>query len=333
MGDNKPKVLITGGTGFVGANLALRLQDRYNVTVYDNCSSGNIDNLVGFGGRIIYGEQGDIRDKGTLEAVGPVDVIVHAAAMTDATNQGPEVYDINVNGTRNVLEYAQSVGAKVVNISSSAVYGTNMGVMSETDIPNPNTEYGRSKLEAEKLVHQFYERSGLDATIVRLFNTFGIGEDYKGNSKSIVTLFLEYALRGEAVEIYGNGDQKRAFMFVDDVVRMLDLCVGRVIEGGYGCETFNLGSDTPMPFKDLAETIRNITGIRGDNKHVAKLFEGYQMHTQADMRLAREKLGFEPQYTLKEGIEEYMRRVMSKRFVGIASILERLNRRRLRYRR
>jgi UDP-glucose 4-epimerase len=254
------RFLITGGAGFIGSHLAERLLERGNhVTVLDDLSTGQLRNISHLlDDPRFHFVNGSITDSAVLEdLVGQCDVIFHLAAavgvalIVDEPLRGME---INVLGTHTLLDLAQRYGRKVLIASTSEVYGkSNRPRFHEDDdqILGPTSKsrwsYASSKALDEFLALAFYQQRGLPVVIFRLFNT--IGPRQTGRYGMVVPRFVEQALRGERLTVYGDGGQSRCFCDVDDVVRALvDLAEAPHALG----LIFNVGSTNEVTILELA---------------------------------------------------------------------------------
>jgi len=185
-------ILITGGAGFIGSNLALEIQNRFpeaRVTVIDDFRSGNFKNLLGFKGEVLAF---DVAQKEWLEIFKdrPLDTIFHLASITDTTvlDERKMIFD-NVEGFRNVLELASRKKAEVIYASSAAVYGSQNTPMKEEDAGKPNNIYGFSKWAMDQLTASYESKSSLSPPKIvglRYFNVFGPGEFHKGAAASMI---------------------------------------------------------------------------------------------------------------------------------------------------
>ncbi|MFB6609726.1 NAD-dependent epimerase/dehydratase family protein [Agromyces sp. NPDC056379] len=214
-------VLITGGAGFIGSNLARRLSDddSTDVRVLDDLSTGRIESVRDLGVDVIIGS---ILDRAVLsDAMHEVDAVVHLAALgsVPASVADPRMtHDVNVNGTLNVLEEARVGRPHVIFSSSSAVFGSNPKVAKDPDDwTRPISPYGASKLAAEGYVNAYATSYGLSTLALRFFNVYGPGQYADHAYAAVIPRFVEAALTGDPLEIHGDGLQSRDFTFVDTV--------------------------------------------------------------------------------------------------------------------
>jgi UDP-glucose 4-epimerase len=300
------KVLITGGAGFIGSNLVRHLIEADNsVTVLDNFMSGYRNNLDPFPAvRII---EGDVRDKTTVEAaMRDVEVIFHLAAsvgnkrsidhpITDA--------EINVLGTLQVLEAARKEGVrKIVTSSSAGIFGELKTIPIKEDHPvEPDSPYGCTKLCEEKLCLSYAKLYDIEAVCLRYFNVYGPNQrfDAYGN---VIPIFVFRMLRNESLLIYGDGEQTRDFVHVDDVVQANIKAADSVGVSG----AFNIASGKGTTINHLVDMIIK------DNSNSIKIEHGPERpgdvrHSLADLSLAYKRINYTPLVDLESGIEEYMK--------------------------
>ena len=299
------KVLVTGGAGFIGSNLArLLLDEGREVTVYDDLSSGYRRN-VGALPRARFVE-GDVRDAERLtEAMRGADTVFHLAASVGNTRSIEHPVDdseINVIGTLRVLEAARSLGVRKVVFSSSAgIFGELKFLPIREDHPvEPDSPYGASKLAAEKMCLAYAKLYELEAIALRYFNVYGINQRYDAYGNCI-PIFAHRMLRGETVTIFGDGEQTRDFVNVRDVARAnLLASEARGVSGA-----FNVASATSITINRLVGLMSEASGLRPEVVYGPPR-KGDVRHSRADITAAHASLGFEPSVGMTEGLAEYM---------------------------
>ncbi|MBI4014379.1 MAG: ADP-glyceromanno-heptose 6-epimerase [Candidatus Aenigmarchaeota archaeon] len=292
------KILITGGAGFIGSNLAMALEKSHDVTILDNLSSGKKDNLKGFAGATV---EGDIRNAASLKKAGTPDVIFHEAAVTDTTiTDHAAMASVNVDGFTNILNYAKTCGARVVYASSASVYGNGPVPMREEQSA-PLNEYALSKLKMDKMAMD------CDVRIVglRYFNVYGSREEGKGKTASMIIQLARQMLAGKKPKIFKHGEQVRDHVYVKDVV---DANL-RAMKAKQNC-LVNVGTGKATSFNELVSILNktleaNLTPEYIDNPYTT----AYQSNTQADTRKAEKLIGFKARYALNEGIKDYFREI------------------------
>ena len=230
------KVVVTGGAGFIGANLCRELvRRRHDVVVLDDLSTGLRSNLDGVAVDL---RVASVLDPGALaSACRDVDSIVHLAAVPSVTRslENPRrSHDANATGTLAVLDAARAAGAHVLVASSSSVYGSNPVLpRSEEQVCMPASPYAASKLAAESYTVAYRASFGLDALAFRFFNVFGPLQRHDHAYAAVVPLFVRSVLLGEPVPVHGDGEQSRDFTFVDTVVDVLV----QAVQGRVSCDT------------------------------------------------------------------------------------------------
>lgn len=254
------KILVTGGSGFIGSHIVEHYQGKAGeIRVLDNLRTGYRKNLDGLKLSFI---EGSIADREAVaKAVEGVDYIFHMAALVsvpESMAKPGECVDINVHGLLNVLEAAAAAKVKkLVFASSAAIYGDNPTVPKlETMLPEPKSPYAITKLDGEFYLDLFNRERGLETAAIRFFNVFGPRQDPKGAYAAAVPIFIEKALKGEDITVYGDGEQTRDFIYVKDIVGALSFAAEtRGVTG-----VFNAGYGGQMTINDLAGKIIAASG-------------------------------------------------------------------------
>jgi len=300
------KIVVTGGAGFIGSNLARYLSNETNhVVVLDNLSTGHLENIQD----LIAAEQvdfinGSITDLNMLQDVFKgVDYVFHEAALPSVPRSVKEpllTNQVNSNGTLNVLVAAKDAGVKkVIYASSSSVYGDTPTLpKKESMIPNPLSPYAVSKLAGEYYCQVFSRVYGLPTVVLRYFNVYGPHQDPASEYAAVIPKFITRVLDHQHIVIYGDGEQTRDFTFVADVVRANILAAESKISG-----VFNAAGGKRVTLNDLAQTIMMLC-----EKRVEIVYEGVRpgdiTHSLADISQAHKGFGYVPECDLNEGLKE-----------------------------
>jgi nucleoside-diphosphate-sugar epimerase len=299
------KLCVTGGAGFIGSNLVDRLVALgHEVVVLDNLSTGRVENLADVRGRVRFVE-GDLREPSEVaEAVKGCEVVFHQAALAAvarSVEQPQEVFDVNVTGTLNVLEAARSLGVRrVVFASSSSVYGDAVTLpKTESAAVRPLSPYAATKAAGEGLLAAWHATYGLETVALRYFNVYGPRQSPRSRYAAVVPKFVEAVLAGDAPVIYGDGQQTRDFTWVGDVVDALVKAAHA--PGAVGAGPINLGGGERVSVLDLAQRVARAAGRTVSPRHEPSR-TGDVRHSLADIRLAREALGWTPSTALDAGL-------------------------------
>ena len=300
------KILVTGGAGFIGSHIAEYLVERGDdVTVLDNLSTGKKDNLTKINDKINF-VNGDIRDYKLLEElVNDTTGVFHEAALASVQqsfNRKDEYFDVNVNGTENILKLGKEYGFKIVYASSSSVYGNPKKIpIKEHDDKNPINPYAKTKLDSEYLAKQYSEKD-VNVIGLRYFNVFGHrqSKEYAG----VIKLFLEKIKQKMPPKINGDGLQTRDFVHIDDIVRANILSMDSNIKH----EFFNVGTGNSISILDLANVVINASGLSLEAIHGPEL-SGDVRATQADTTLIRKLLNWEP----KMRLDDWLTKIISNK--------------------
>ncbi len=300
------RILVSGGAGFVGSHLCESLlADGHRVTVLDNLITGRRSNMSDFADHpnFKFYEHDIIEPFTRFEE--PIEVIFHLASPASPvgyTRHPIETHLVNSVGTHNMLKLAQRFGAKYLITSTSEAYGDPLQHPQREDYwgnvnpIGPRSCYDESKRFAESLTMEYVRQFGLDARIVRLFNTYGPRNDPEDGR--VVPNFVNQALAGKPITIYGDGSQTRSFCYVSDLIRGLKAAM--FTEGSQG-EVFNLGNPDERTILEFAETVRRIC-----NPAVEIVYQPGRVDDPnrrcPDITKARTRLGWEPKVSVEDGL-------------------------------
>lgn len=296
------RILITGGAGFIGSNIAQALCGENEVLVLDDLTSGKRDNLDGLDVELI---SGSIRDADKVRgAMQGVDYVFHHAAIASVPRSVEDPISsnqVNVCGTLRVLMEAREAKVrKVVFASSSAVYGDAPSeIKREDDLPAPISPYAVTKLTGEMYCRNFWLNFGLPTCSLRYFNVYGPRQDPASDYAAVVPRFISAAKDGGPLTIFGDGEQTRDFVFVKDVVQANILAA--TDEKHHG-EVFNVANQQKVSVNQLASMVLKTTG-RTDVEIVRREErKGDVRHSLADIGKARRMLGLAPEHDLAKGL-------------------------------
>ena len=311
-------ILITGGAGFIGSNLAFYFQNNHpeaNVVVLDSFRSGetlsngnlksfgHFKNLIGFSGEII---SGDINDKDLLldlEINYNFDYIFHEAAISDTTAQEQDLMiKTNVNAYKDLLELALKHGANMIYASSAATYG-NAESPQRVGREAPNNVYGFSKLSMDHLSREYIKTSDISIVGLRYFNVYGAREYFKNTTASMVLQFGHQILAGKNPRLFEGSDKiLRDFIYIEDIIQANVKAMHPKKSGVY-----NVGTGKARSFQDIVNILQKELGTSLACEYIPNPFIGsYQFHTEANIETTKELLGYRPAYEMEDGIKAYV---------------------------
>ncbi len=323
---NNKTILITGGAGFIGSNLAFYFQENFpnsKVVVFDKFRSeekfsngnlksfGHFKNLVGFKGEVI---SGDITNKDDLKRLEDFkfDYIFHQAAISDTTVSDQKiVIDTNVNAFKDILDMALFMRANVVYASSGAVYGK-LPAPHKVSIEAPVNVYGFSKLMMDNLAYEYMKKYDISIVGLRYFNVYGPREYFKNKTSSMVLQFGLQILSGKKPRLFVGSDKiKRDFIFVEDVIQANIKACSPKKSGVY-----NVGTGVARSFQDIVDILQKELDTNLECEYIPNPYEKqYQFFTQADISSTKEFLDYEPRYSLEEGIKadiDYIKKIFKE---------------------
>ncbi len=314
---NGKSILITGGAGFIGSNLAHWFEKNYpeaKVVVFDlfrtgetfdngNLKSfGHYKNLKGFRGEIIAGDITKREDLERLEDFS-FDYIFHEAAISDTTVYDQKIMiDTNLNAFKDLLQMAKRMDAAMIYASSGATYG-NAPAPQTVGREDPANIYGFSKLAMDNLAYEWMRKSDRPIVGLRYFNVYGPREFFKNKTASMVLQFGHQILAGKNPKLFEGSDKiLRDFIYIDDVIQANIKACNPKKSGVY-----NVGTGKARSFQEIVDILQKELGTDLECEYIPNPYIGqYQFFTQADIEPTREFLGYEPEVTLEEGIRRYI---------------------------
>ena len=311
-------ILITGGAGFIGSNLAFYFQHNHpdaKVVILDSFRSGekfsngnlksfgHFKNLLGFNGEMI---SGDINDKDLLlklEVNYKFDYIFHEAAISDTTVLEQDLMiKTNVNAYKDLLDLAIMHNANMIYASSAATYG-NAESPQRVGRESPQNVYGFSKLSMDHLSREYILNNDISIVGLRYFNVYGSGEYFKNTTASMVLQFGHQLLAGKNPRLFKDSDKiLRDFIYIEDIVQA-NVKAMQPQESGI----YNVGTGKARSFQDIVDILQRELGTELTCEYIPNPFIGsYQFHTEADIESTKQVLGYEPNFEMEEGIKAYV---------------------------
>lgn len=315
---NKKTILITGGAGFIGSNIAFYFQNNYpecKIIVLDcfrngeTFSNGNLKsfghfkNLLGFNGVVISGDINDKKLLKSLEKNYKFDYIFHQAAISDTTvSEQDLMIKTNVNAYEDLLKIAIKHKANMIYASSAATYGDSNKF--EVGYEQPNNAYGFSKVMMDNITYEYLKKD-LDISIVGLkyFNVYGPKEFYKNKTASMIIQFGHQILKGLTPKLFEGSDKiLRDFIYIEDIIQANILATKPKKSGVY-----NVGTGKARSFEDIVNILQKELKINNGKEYIPNPYIGqYQFFTQANIKTSEEFLGYKPKFEMEDGIKAYI---------------------------
>ena len=315
---NEKTVLITGAAGFIGSNLCFYFQNNYpDCTIIaldcfrsgETFSNGNLKsfghfkNLLGFNGIVISGDINDNKLLESLEKNYQFDYIFHQAAISDTTALEQDIMlKTNVNAYESLLKIAIRHNANMIYASSAATYGDSNRF--EVGYEKPNNVYGFSKVMMDNITYEYLKKD-LDISIVGLkyFNVYGPREFYKNKTASMVVQFGHQILKGLTPKLFEGSDKiLRDFIYIEDIIQANVLATNPKNSGVY-----NVGTGNARSFEDIVNILQKELEIDNGKEYIPNPYVGqYQFFTQANIETTKENLGYEPKFSMEDGIRAYI---------------------------
>ena len=308
MAKNKKPILVTGGAGFIGSNLVERLlEEKEKVIVFDNLSTGRIENIKNFQGKPNFRFiKGDLNNQEDVErVVKEVDFIFHQAAIPSVArsiSDPKKTFEANILGTLNLLIAARKHRIKkIIYASSSSIYGETKILPKREEMPvNPLSPYALSKYSGEKVCQFFSSLYNLPTLSLRYFNVFGPRQNPNSEYSAVIPKFIFSFLKNERPIIYGDGKQTRDFTFVGNVVEAnLKALYSQSKEGDY----FNIACGRQTSLLELVEILNKIFS-KNLKPYFQKKRTGDVVNSFADIKKSKEILRYQPKVFLEKGLEE-----------------------------
>jgi nucleoside-diphosphate-sugar epimerase len=302
------KYLVTGGAGFIGCNLTRYLLAKdHEVVVLDNFATGKRDNIAEIVDQITLIE-GDIRHRETVDrAIAGCTAVFHEAALGSVPRSVEDPvtsHDVNVNGTINVLESARAAGVKrIVFAASSSAYGDQEeSPKHENMVPRPISPYAASKLACEAYLRGYAAVYGLETLCLRYFNVFGPYQDPFGAYAAVIPAFVSSLLKGKQPVVFGTGEQSRDFCFIQNVCLANWLAANAPAEVCKG-QSLNIACHKATSLNQILQQLGELLNVKVDADY-QPMRRGDVMHSLADVSLAKETIGYEPQVYFEEGLQK-----------------------------
>jgi len=314
---NNKTILITGGAGFIGSNLAFYFQETFpdsNIVIFDcfrseeTFSNGNLKsfghykNLIGFKGEIICGNLNNSNDLERLLDYN-FDFIFHQAAISDTRVYDQEIImKTNLNTFYDILDLTKKNNATLVYASSAATYGS-MPSPQTVGKENPENPYGYSKYAMDQIANKFSnDNKNLKIVGLKYFNVYGPREFYKNSTASMVIQLGHQILQGKKPRLFEGSERiVRDFIYIEDIIQgNIKACTAK--QSG----VYNIGTGKPRSFQDISDILQKELGTDLGTEYFPNPFDGYQMHTQAEITDSILNLGYQPNYELEDGIKAYI---------------------------
>jgi UDP-glucose 4-epimerase len=303
------KIFVTGGGGFIGRHLVKTLLHSHQVTIYENFSNSDRNNLDFVSNNSFNIIEGDLSNYELLKkSLRDFDLVIHLAAKIDISEslKHPEISNlVNVQGTINLLKACVESNVKnIIGASSAAVYGNpNCLPVTEETFPNPVSPYGADKLSMEFYLRAFANAYDMNSVSLRFFNVFGEGQsnEYAG----VITKFMKNLSNNEPLVIFGDGENTRDYIYIDDLVQgIIDTILK--IEGKKG-EIYNLASGKSVSVNELAKKIIKISQKNIEIIHTSPR-KGDLLFSEVSISKAIKDLNYSPKFDLNDGLSKLLDR-------------------------
>lgn len=300
------RILVTGAAGFIGSNIALQLHhDGHDVVAADSFLASSWDTLTAFGGDVLT--LNDPQDVQSMTDLGPFDVICHQASITGViveaggTADPQKMMRNNVETFRKLLDHAATTKARVVWASSCSVYGRGEVPMKESQPYDPLNVYAFSKVTMERMAARYAKKLAQPIVGLRYSNVYGPGEANKGKLASMIYQLATQMRAGKRPRIFTPGTQKRDFVYIADVVQANVKAMSAKESGVY-----NAGAGRSWSFNDVVAELNRVLKTQLQPDYFDNPYGFTQDWTETDQSLARQKIGYVPEYDLRAGVDAYL---------------------------
>lgn len=300
------KILVTGGCGFIGSHFVdLAISQNDEIVIIDNLLSGKLDNIehANKTGNVKVFKEDILNLNKVKSNFSDVDAIVHFAARTgviESLEKPQEFAEVNISGTISLLELCREYNiTKFVLASTGAIYGNQAPPFVETMIPDPISPYAASKVAAENFTKSYGNTYGINSTILRFTNVYGPRKSF-GPYANVIPKFVRSILRNLPITIFGDGTQERDFVYVKDVAHA---CYDAIKNGKN--DAYNIGTGNNTSLNELIDLLEKLFS-KEIQKQYLDFRAGESKVAYSSIKKANSTFGYSPQYSLKEGIMEYI---------------------------
>lgn len=317
-------LLVTGGVGFIGSNLTEHLLvEKYKIIILDNfddyynpqIKKNNLKEIINLKEKLKLDDKhlkiykGDIRDKKLIEKVfseNKIDIVIHLAALAGvrpSIDRPTEYFDVNINGTLNLLEICKkSKVNKFIFASSSSVYGNNSIPFLETDnVDAPISPYAASKKAGELICHTYYHLHNISIACLRFFTVYGPRQ----RPDLAIHKFTKMIFNEEEIPFYGDGNTERDYTYIEDTVNGIIKTIKWIDKEEAQYEIFNLGESNTISLNQMLNTLERVIGKKAIINKLP-IQQGDVKKTFADINKSRQKLGYDPKFKFEEGIIKFV---------------------------